>query len=205
MSVFQCVHCKQVSYVTVIIQGEGLCSSALPGSANHAWKAYTGTEEDLIRDRQLQDSASQIDRIKADLEFIGVTYNEENELVINPSKKDKWVRASLALDNARSERLTSQIAALRSALEKASGLLADIGTVMERHKHTVKSLAAELALANKKLEILQASNDNYARTSNWRRGLSCERADKWWRSDVNGYDFARKTQEEIARLEGEND
>ena len=66
-------------------------------------------------------------------------------------------------------------------------------------------LAAELTLANKKLEILQASNDHYARTSNWRRGLSCERADKWWRSDVNGYDFARKTQEEIARLEGEND
>lgn len=68
----------------------------------------------------------------------------------------------------------------------------------------LKSLAAELTLANKKIELLQASNDHYARTSNWRRGLSCERADKWWRSDVNGYDFARKTQEEIARLEGEN-
>lgn len=159
---------------------------------------------------------------------------------------------------------TTQIAALRSALEKASGLLADIGTVMERHKHTVddddyltvcnrvskfitealaatpadpvreaatalveqidedsdsqndlyvwrmkwyekaveaKALAAELTLANKKIELLQAGNDHYANGNYWGRTSRDVDSDcDWYIWEGNGYDFARKTQEEIARL-----
>ena len=71
-----------------------------------------------------------------------------------------------------------------------------------------KSLAAELALANKKLEILQASNDHYADVDNaiWRPCTDgvCARQDYYsvFSEHRNGFDFARKAQEEIARLEG---
>lgn len=61
-------------------------------------------------------------------------------------------------------------------------------------------LAAELTLANKKLELLQASNDHYANRDTWGN----VHQDLYIGIDNNGFDFARKAQEEIARLEGEN-
>lgn len=69
----------------------------------------------------------------------------------------------------------------------------------------LKSLASALTLANKKLELLQASNDHYANGNYWGRtsrdvDLDCD----WYIWEGNGFDFARKAQEEIARLEGEN-
>ena len=69
-------------------------------------------------------------------------------------------------------------------------------------------LAAELTLANKKLAILQASNDHYADVDNaiWRPCTDgvCARQDYYsvFSEHRNGFDFARKAQEEIARLEG---
>lgn len=67
----------------------------------------------------------------------------------------------------------------------------------------IKSLAAELALANKKIELLQASNDHYADENNWdvailEAGGVYENA--LYIRNNTGPDFARKTQEEIARL-----
>lgn len=65
----------------------------------------------------------------------------------------------------------------------------------------IKSLAAALTLANKKLELLQASNDHYANGNYWGRtsrdvDLDCD----WYIWEGNGFDFARKAQEQIARL-----
>ena len=76
---------------------------------------------------------------------------------------------------------------------KTADLLCTIGDL--------KSLAAALTLANKKLAILQASNDHYANRDTWGN----VHQDLYIGIDNNGYDFARKAQEEIARLtEGEN-
>lgn len=79
----------------------------------------------------------------------------------------------------------------------------------------LKSLAAELALANKKVEILQASNDHYADYDTWETSLERDNRtgeisfsktmDLYIGSEGNGSDVARKTQEKIARLEGLND
>lgn len=71
----------------------------------------------------------------------------------------------------------------------------------------LQSLAAELTLAHKKLEILQASNDHYADENNWdvailEAGGVYENA--LYIRNNTGPDFARKAQEEIARLEGSN-
>ncbi len=68
----------------------------------------------------------------------------------------------------------------------------------------IKSLAAELTLANKKLAILQASNDHYADDENWSFSQPSGGCRDWYYDEGNGYDFARKTQEQIARLEGSN-
>lgn len=74
----------------------------------------------------------------------------------------------------------------------------------------IKSLAAELTLANKKLAILQASNDHYAEHNWWLKGDDPSDPFKESQEEIiyiyggNGYDFARKAQEQIARLEGEN-
>ncbi len=68
----------------------------------------------------------------------------------------------------------------------------------------LKSLAAELTLANKKLAILQASNDHYADDENWSFSQPSGGCRDWYYDEGNGYDFARKTQEQIARLEGSN-
>lgn len=67
----------------------------------------------------------------------------------------------------------------------------------------LKSLAAALTLANKKIELLQASNDHYADENNWdvailEAGGVYENA--LYIRNNTGPDFARKTQEEIARL-----
>lgn len=74
----------------------------------------------------------------------------------------------------------------------------------------LKSLAAALTLANKKLAILQASNDHYAEHNWWLKGDDPSDPFKESQEEIiyiyggNGYDFARKAQEQIARLEGEN-
>lgn len=74
----------------------------------------------------------------------------------------------------------------------------------------LKSLAAALTLANKKIELLQASNDHYAEHNWWLKGDDPSDPFKESQEEIiyiyggNGYDFARKAQEEIARLEGEN-
>lgn len=71
----------------------------------------------------------------------------------------------------------------------------------------LKRLAAELTLANKKLAILQASNDHYGDEKHWFYMDEPEPSEKYgYFPSGNGFDFARKAQEEIARLtEGEND
>ena len=70
-------------------------------------------------------------------------------------------------------------------------------------------LAAELTLANKKLELLQASNDHYADMRRWQLSNrligDADLYEPIEEDDImltHGYDFARKAQEEIARLEG---
>lgn len=77
----------------------------------------------------------------------------------------------------------------------------------------LKSLANALALANKKIELLQASNDHYADYDTWETSLERDNRtgeisfsktmDLYIGSEGNGSDVARKTQEQIARLTDE--
>lgn len=76
----------------------------------------------------------------------------------------------------------------------------------------LKSLSNALTLANKKIELLQASNDHYADANRWTIcGSDPVDLCHYGPTDddpfelTHGPDFARKTQEQIARLtEGEN-
>lgn len=60
--------------------------------------------------------AADFKRLTDAMEFIGVTF-EGDELKIQPSRKAKWARAQLAMDNVQIQRLTEENARLREGLE----------------------------------------------------------------------------------------
>lgn len=66
----------------------------------------------------------------------------------------------------------------------------------------LKSLAAELTLANKKLELALHCVKHYATEYFWSGADDDDPTEDFWELDGNGYDHARKILDEIARLEG---
>lgn len=75
---------------------------------------------------EIQALAAEVKRLTDAMEFIGVTF-EGDDLKIQPSRKAKWARAQLAMDNVRIEnleseakRLTDENARLREGLEHYS-------------------------------------------------------------------------------------
>ena len=64
-----------------------------------------------------ESQAAEITRLTDAMEFIGVTFNAEGELIIQMSKKAKWARAQLAMDDSQIEALKALLRELLPKIE----------------------------------------------------------------------------------------